>query len=375
MPSPALSPASSLALARARPASAAPEALGGDAVWRADELARNVGATRPTGHAALDAVLPGGGWPVGALVEVLQPQAGQGEWRLLLPALGVSPAGALVLVNPPHRPFVPALAAQGLDAARLLMLQGPTLARDAAARVWACEQALRCAGVSAVLAWLPQVRPEQLRRLQMAAQNFPAAAVRDAPAGRAAGGLARRAAPGARSRRGRRRAVGAPAQAPRPAADHVAGAAGAARAAAGAAGCLPPAASTSADRAVGQHRQVAVPPSHRFFPCRFRRESSFGRRGLRATQGSAVLAALVQHPSPCWRGSIRRSRCTGSPCCPCRPLSRRPHSGQDEVLRLWSWRALQFTPRVAVADGVVVLEIAASERLFGGRRALLRLAF
>jgi protein ImuB len=49
--------------------------------------------------------------------------------------------------------------------------------------------------------------------------------------------------------------------------------------------------------------------------------------------------------------------------------------GQDEVLRLWSWRALQFTPRVAVADGVVVLEIAASERLFGGRRALLRLLF
>jgi protein ImuA len=91
---------------------------------------------------------------------------------LLLPALGASPAGALVLVNPPHRPFVPALAAQGLDASRLLMLQGPTLARDAAARVWACEQALRCAGVSAVLAWLPQVRPEQLRRLQMAAQNF-----------------------------------------------------------------------------------------------------------------------------------------------------------------------------------------------------------
>jgi protein ImuA len=177
MPSPALSPASSLALSRARPASAAPEALGAGAVWRADELARNVGATRPTGHAALDAVLPDGGWPVGALVEVLQPQAGQGEWRLLLPALVActqpgQPPGALVLVNPPHRPFVPGLAAQGLDAARLLVLQGPTLATDTAARVWACEQALRCAGVAAVLAWLPQVRPEQLRRLQMAAQNF-----------------------------------------------------------------------------------------------------------------------------------------------------------------------------------------------------------
>ena len=49
--------------------------------------------------------------------------------------------------------------------------------------------------------------------------------------------------------------------------------------------------------------------------------------------------------------------------------------GQDEALRLWSWRALQFTPRVALADGVVVLEISASERLFGGRRALLRQLF
>ncbi len=47
-------------------------------------------------------------------------------------------------------------------------------------------------------------------------------------------------------------------------------------------------------------------------------------------------------------------------------------AGLDADLRLWSWRALQFTPRVALADGVVVLEISASERLFGGRRALLR---
>ena len=50
-------------------------------------------------------------------------------------------------------------------------------------------------------------------------------------------------------------------------------------------------------------------------------------------------------------------------------------TGQDEELRLWSWRALQFTPRVALADGAVVLEISASERLFGGRRALLRQLF
>jgi protein ImuA len=153
-----------------------------DAVWRADALACADGAVRPSGHAALDAALPGGGWPVGALVELLQTQPGQGEWRLLAPVLAAT-TGALVLVAPPHAPFVPALAAQGLAPARLLRVGGAggpdaepaagrgTAALDPAARVWAAEQALRCAGVAAVLAWLPQVRPEQLRRLQLAAQR------------------------------------------------------------------------------------------------------------------------------------------------------------------------------------------------------------
>ena len=52
-----------------------------------------------------------------------------------------------------------------------------------------------------------------------------------------------------------------------------------------------------------------------------------------------------------------------------------PDLGLDEDLRLWSWRALQFTPRVALADGAVLLEISTSERLFGGRRALLQRMF
>jgi protein ImuA len=38
------------------------------------------------------------------------------------------------------------------------------------ARLWATEQALRCADVSAVLAWLPQARAEDLRRLHLCAQ-------------------------------------------------------------------------------------------------------------------------------------------------------------------------------------------------------------
>ena len=149
-------------------------------VWRADELARPVGAVVASGHAALDAQLPAGGWPVGGLVEVLQAQSpsqnGQhanrhDEWRLLLPALART-RGTVLLVGAPYQPFGPGLAAQGLDPQRLLCVTAQTTAQ----RLWACEQALRCADVTAVLAWLPQggsgqVRPEQLRRLQMAAST------------------------------------------------------------------------------------------------------------------------------------------------------------------------------------------------------------
>ena len=137
----------------------------GSAVWRASELGGAVGATVGTGHPALDAQLPGGGWPVGAICEILQVQSGQHEWRLLLPALTRVASGPVVLVGAPRVPFGPGLVRQGLDARRLLWVN-----IDASpARLWATEQALRCAEVGAVLAWLPQVRVEQLRRLQIAA--------------------------------------------------------------------------------------------------------------------------------------------------------------------------------------------------------------
>lgn len=136
-------------------------------IWRADALAQPAGTVLATGHATLDAQLPGGGWPVGALVEILQAHSGQNEWRLLLPALARSGIGPVVLVGAPHMPFGPGLSAQGLAPERLLWVR----ASAPAARMWACEQALRCAQVEAVLAWLPQTRADQLRRLQMAASE------------------------------------------------------------------------------------------------------------------------------------------------------------------------------------------------------------
>lgn len=134
-------------------------------VWHAHALASAPQAVQSTGDARLDAQLPGGGWPVGALIELLQPAGVHSEWRLLLPALARSGQGPVVLVGAPQPPFVPALAAQGLAVARLVWVT----AQAAPARLWAAEQALRCAEVDAVLAWLPQARGDQLRRLQMAA--------------------------------------------------------------------------------------------------------------------------------------------------------------------------------------------------------------
>ncbi len=141
----------------------------GDTVWRADTLAQAAagkGLTLPSGHAALDAQLPGGGWPVGALCELLQTQAGQAEWCLLLPALRTL-AQTVALVGAPWVPFGPGLAAQGLDVQALLWVQADALVQ----RLWAAEQLLGCSGVDALLLWLPQVRADHLRRLQQAAHK------------------------------------------------------------------------------------------------------------------------------------------------------------------------------------------------------------
>lgn len=137
-----------------------------DSVWRASELSAGGAPTVASGHAALDAALPGGGWPCGSLTELLQTQAGVHEWRLLLPALRTVP-GAVVLVASPHLPNMPALASMGLPMASVLLVH----ASRPADRLWAAEQALRCRDVGALLVWLDQARSEQLRRLQMAAQS------------------------------------------------------------------------------------------------------------------------------------------------------------------------------------------------------------
>jgi protein ImuA len=139
-------------------------------VWRGCELAQARERTVATGHACLDAQLPGGGWPLGNLVEVLQQDAARHVWQLVGPALAAVMARQgepAVLVQAPYQPFGPALREQGIAPERLLCVQS----EKPSARLWAAEQALRCGEVCAVLAWLPQARAEELRRLHLCAQE------------------------------------------------------------------------------------------------------------------------------------------------------------------------------------------------------------
>ena len=135
-------------------------------VWRGGALSSAAPAV-PTGFAALDRELPGGGWPAGALSEILGNREGIGELQLVLPALArLSWAGKRVVwLAPPHLPYAPALAAAGVDLAHLAVVRAPGR-RDA---LWAAEQVLR-AGCHALLAWFPHARYEELRRLAVAAE-------------------------------------------------------------------------------------------------------------------------------------------------------------------------------------------------------------
>ncbi|WP_432263559.1 translesion DNA synthesis-associated protein ImuA [Cupriavidus sp. TMH.W2] len=154
------------------------------ALWRASQLARAPGRTLPTGYPELASELPGGGWPVGTLIELLARQPGVGELRLLRPALLAAAARPVALIQPPHTPQTLALSNWGVPAQQLLWIRG----QKTADTLWATEQMLRAGTCGAVLLWQQHIRPDSLRRLHLAAQSGetlfclmrPAACARDA---------------------------------------------------------------------------------------------------------------------------------------------------------------------------------------------------
>ena len=143
-------------------------------VWRAGELSRTEWPVVPSGFAALDAELPGGGWPAGVLTELLPEHAGIGEVRALGPALArLSHAGRWIAwIAPPYLPYAPALEAAGIDLARVMVVR----TRSPQDALWAIEQALQSGACGAVLGWPEKSSFAQLRRLQIAAEGSPALA-------------------------------------------------------------------------------------------------------------------------------------------------------------------------------------------------------
>lgn len=139
------------------------------ALWKGNQLGGPINPTLSTGFPSLDEQLVGGGWPCNGLTEILATQFSMLEWRLLAPALRqVCDAGRdIVIVGPPKHPYPPGLRQDGIDTKRLVWVNVDAPAE----RLWATEQAIKSNACGAMLAWLPQVRAEQIRRLQVLAMS------------------------------------------------------------------------------------------------------------------------------------------------------------------------------------------------------------
>ncbi|OHE83267.1 MAG: CDP-6-deoxy-delta-3,4-glucoseen reductase [Lysobacterales bacterium RIFOXYD1_FULL_69_11] len=137
-------------------------------LWHAGRGTAPDAAGEPTGHDALDALLPRQGWPRGALTELLLPADGVGELALLAPTLSrlTRAGGTVAVVAPPYVPYAPAWQAAGIDLGQLEIVDAAP--RDA---LWAFEQCLRSGACSAVLGWPEKADGPALRRLQVAADS------------------------------------------------------------------------------------------------------------------------------------------------------------------------------------------------------------
>ena len=139
-------------------------------LWRASSIGCEFRQGLPSGFTLLDNHLPGAGWPIDGVTELLHDQHGIGELRLLSPALArlsQEQSRRILLVSPPFIPYPPALQAFGIDFSTLLVVQP----KNDADILWVMEQALASKSCSAVLAWPKKILDKQIRRLQIASKE------------------------------------------------------------------------------------------------------------------------------------------------------------------------------------------------------------
>ena len=142
-------------------------------IWQASsprQQGTGLNSALNTGYSALNRALHQGGWPLGAMTEILCDQRGIGELELLLPSLTecTSRHRKVVFISPPCIPYAPALTQAGIDPRQLVVIQ----AQSSTEQLWAADQLLRADVTGAVLCWLNDatIKQGQLRKLQLAAQ-------------------------------------------------------------------------------------------------------------------------------------------------------------------------------------------------------------
>jgi protein ImuA len=127
-----------------------------------------------SGFAAVDRMLPEGGFSRGAIVEYLATGNGSGAGSLALAAaVSATAAGGVLVVVDRERMFYPRAAEAWSSEAwsgafeRMLVVR-PENEND---ERWALDQALRCPAVAAALAWPSSTQGKDFRRWQLAAES------------------------------------------------------------------------------------------------------------------------------------------------------------------------------------------------------------
>ncbi|MGE0758755.1 MAG: ImuA family protein [Pirellulaceae bacterium] len=145
---------------------------------RSDESAGS--SARPSNCPGLERLLPQGRFPAGSLVEWLSEWeaggAGTLAWLAAQAAAGIHPAAShaavpergVIVVLDRHRSFYPpAAVAWGARVEQLIVVRATRWDDE----LWACDQALRCAGVAAVWGRIERLPSRWFRRLQLAAEQ------------------------------------------------------------------------------------------------------------------------------------------------------------------------------------------------------------
>ena len=139
-------------------------------LWLAKDITTATPSSISTGYKNLDVVLSNKGWPENGLVEIAYQSMGNGELRLILPALrqlSQSHNKWIAWIDPPLIPYAPGLQSLGVDIGKILLVH----TKEVKDMLWSLEKSCKSKNCSAVLAWTNRpLKFKETQRLQLAAK-------------------------------------------------------------------------------------------------------------------------------------------------------------------------------------------------------------